>query len=424
MIKLSFFNDGEDQVMELPVGEYTIGSDESCMLQVNSPSLSGVHCQLSITDDSVIIARIDLDGYLALNEIEIEEEILSPGDTFTAGQLDFMYLERIQPATSEGRVRIDLNSGSAVPSETLETPASSELSLAENNVLCTVCGGTFALDQCNSRLIGGETKVFCPECGGQCTTSTDVKKAQIKKEKEESERPESFKKWLMKSLSYPFHAEGIVVIVTGVLFFAVIQFCLWVVQWAGLLGLAATIILSILGGGYYLEFLKGIILHSAKGEDRLEWPSMDDFGELATTLILTLILGFLCFLPTLLWAIFAPQDLGTLKMIVTFIFVFVGMFVFPMGFLGYTLYDSFSILSPDFLFPSIMRVKGDYLMIWLIFGLGLFIQFAFEWVLDLFMFTTFARFFGMFVGAYFYVVVMRALGYLYFYNKRKLGWDV
>lgn len=411
---LQKYIDDQKHHISLPQGEFDIGAAEDCAIQLESDSLFPYHCRLIVEADRVVASVLEDGAFMSVNDEETSVKQISPGDTLTLGDITFIVLS---PVEEKPRIKVALPRGGAGQND-------------HSKFLCSVCGIASALDECRSHTVGYETQIFCPQCGGRCYEQESAGSIEqtsngrkLKSNMGDEKLPDSFSSWLKSSFGYPLHLEGIVILSTGVLLYSMIKIGIFISSFAGLLGLMAVVLLSLLGGGYYLEFLKSIIIHASKGEDKMDWPTFEGISETAAPFIGTLFLGLLCFIPYICWNIFVPGDSGTFKIVGGYISLIAGCLVFPMAFLGYTLFETFAVINPAFLFPSILRVKGAYFAICSILVMGIVIQRLVEFSVGKLTHPILAGFLGMFVSSYLYVIVVRALGYLYFYKKGDLRWD-
>ena len=423
MIRIKLKSDDQGQVIELPSGEYRVGSGEDCELFLEDPSLLAKHAIITVDGQETYVRRADLEGYLAIDGLEVEESSWEKGQSATIGGLEFLLVAALPDESSGKRMRAKPRSSANVH------PAGAELDAHDPALECSVCKASTPESQCTIHILQGDMHYFCPHCGGKCVEPGATSAFSQTGSKSEAEvvshrKHDTFKSWLNASLVYPFTSvEGAVILVTGVIFMLIMMVVLFTIQFAGLFGLAAFLIIFFSMGGYFIEFLKSTLLYAAQGMDRLEWPAFDDVGGMVMNVIKTFFLSVLCFLPSILWAFLLPESMAGFKVAGTFILNAVGLIIFPMGFLAFTLCESFGVLNPAFIIPSILRVKGDYFLVWLLAVVGNILQQSLNWVVGTFMHELFASIIGIFAGLYFYVILLRALGYLYFYNQKRLGWD-
>src|SRR5207237_1249884 len=89
-------------------------------------------------------------------------------------------------------------------------------------VICTRCSRR-ACGQCTKQQkLGMNIVDFCLHCGGQCKkVSLAAKEAAIA-----AARPKSFTAAVSQSFKYPFTGNGLILLVTGTIFFAFMDFLL------------------------------------------------------------------------------------------------------------------------------------------------------------------------------------------------------
>jgi hypothetical protein len=117
-----------------------------------------------------------------------------------------------------------------------------------------------------------------------------------------------------------------------------------------------------------------------------------------------------------------------MKLVPYYALTFLGELYVPMALLALILYRSYDVLNPLFVFPSILRVKGDYLVVYITLIVSDFFRIApiifeaalaeFNWVLALVV----APLIGALFWLYLTMVYMRVLGTLYYFNQKRIGW--
>lgn len=189
------------------------------------------------------------------------------------------------------------------------------------------------------------------------------------------------------------------------------------------LGIAASIV-GIVGGLYLFELGRDIVLTTANGD--LDPPPNPDFltdwDGLRDRVLLYLGVALVSFGPYAVthWIPDCPFWIQV-------VLACLGGLYFPMALLGVVLADQAGPLSPSFVFRSIGRVLGDYVVVLVGFAIAFAIDMAFEWAGDRFGFNRFSHFVMALVfspvGLYLKLVWLRILGLLYWYNREALGWD-
>ncbi|MCD8535614.1 MAG: hypothetical protein LR011_12855 [Verrucomicrobia bacterium] len=262
------------------------------------------------------------------------------------------------------------------------------------------------------------------EAAGRKTGMKRVRGRSRREEKPDI-RFNSFKQYFLESIKYPVTTlEGAVVLISGWVFFLLGFGALYLVQHGGIYGVVASISIIIFSGGYFIEFLKDILLHAAQGRDRLEWPGMGDISGLISNFFTMLLLIFLCFFPAILWSLFVLDNLGSFKQAGMQVMLALGNIVFPIVFLSHTLYDTYRVLNPAFILPSILKVWSDYMYIWIIMVVGNSVKLLVSDLVGMVAGDFMKLSISIFVNIYFYVIAVRGLGFLYYFNRSRLGWDI
>jgi hypothetical protein len=414
MIRLKFVKEGAGDPIELPDGEFSVGSGEQADVSLPDSGLFPEHFRIRVDGGDVHVGRIDIEAYLALDDIEIEESEWQTGQVITAGE----------------DVRIELS----------ETVAEDHPGLPEAGtgpvLVCSVCRTGTAESLCRRHVLAGTISFFCPHCGGRCNDPESGDEAGVESGRSgqgyrnagqtahSAAQHETFSSWLWASIGYPVSTlEGRVTMAAGFIMALIYGAAMFVMSFAPLIGAIGSLFLFLMFGGYFIGFLKAVVMNGIRGEDRIDWPDISDIGELSGNCFRVGILVLICFFPMILWLILMPEDSGVMYALGNYSLMAIGLFVFPMGFLAFTLYDTFAVLSPSFLLPSIFRVFGDYLLVWLIAVVGNVIQFASDLLISRFLGDFAAWGIGIMLALYFYVIVFRALGFLYFYNEDRLSWE-
>ena len=184
------------------------------------------------------------------------------------------------------------------------------------------------------------------------------------------------------------------------------------------------IVIGGIVGLYALEWGRQIILEAANGDDGPD--SAPDIllgmAEIKERAILFIALGILAFTPGMLLSHipWVPPPLGIVAS-------GLGWLYFPMALLGVALLDTPGALSPVFVFRSIARVWGGYVVILALFLASAGMEFAFDGVLLLLPDKAWLRVVvGVGMSAvltYGLLVTLRLLGLLYWRHRDRLAWS-
>ena len=78
--------------MRLEAGTYFIGRDSSNSVQIDQPSVSGIHCEVIVLDDGRIkVSDLDSSNGTSINRELVSEGILQPGDSLSLGDVEILY---------------------------------------------------------------------------------------------------------------------------------------------------------------------------------------------------------------------------------------------------------------------------------------------------------------------------------------------
>jgi len=148
-------------------------------LHLPEPSVSGFHCELHVSEQSILVKDLDSTNGTFIDGQRVQEALLQPGQVLQRG---FVALGLV-----EEPVQI------AIPALTVEqAPASVPLQdgtlschnhpTAQASFRCTQCGRVFC-EACVHllRLTGGKTRTYCPDCSGPCERIPGIEPVRPKK---------------------------------------------------------------------------------------------------------------------------------------------------------------------------------------------------------------------------------------------------
>jgi len=202
----------------------------------------------------------------------------------------------------------------------------------------------------------------------------------------------------------------------------------WVASFAPLYGLAAWLLITIIGCGYLFSYAKHIIFSSAEGEDKLpDWPEYTDMGtDILSPFGQYLALNLLSFGPLALASLLpmvAVELHGLWPQTALALAAGYGCFLLPMGLLALAMLDTLWALNPILIGRSIARVLIPYLAVTGVFAPGvailLFGKVLLAQVLPL---PVVPGCISALLGFYLLTVGMRALGLFYRAYEAQLGW--
>jgi hypothetical protein len=153
--------------IHLTAGRNRLGREGENDILVPHPSVSRQHCEVWLTDDSVLVRDLG-----SRNGTFVDEQRVSEAQVFTGQSLR---LGDVELVLAEAPVRI------SVPDLPLPAPAKEQSFMPDGTPCCFHHDGVAAAVQCTKcehvfcnqcvrelRVAGGVPRRFCTECGGPC----------------------------------------------------------------------------------------------------------------------------------------------------------------------------------------------------------------------------------------------------------------
>jgi hypothetical protein len=230
-------------------------------------------------------------------------------------------------------------------------------------------------------------------------------------------RPKSFAAAVSQSFKYPFTGNGLILLFTGTIFFAFMDFLLG--GFKGGIVFFFSIAVFVITYGYLFAFMQRIVTSSAVGEmEPPNWPEVSDiqadivqpFFQLAFTLAFS-------FLPAIAAFFLMGELAGQFAMLLSLAY-------FPMALLGVAMSDSLACLNPIFVLSSIMKAPSQYLMACFAYGAVVFLYYFVKPVLYQIEIPVLPQVVLWFILLMALMIQMRILGVFYYLNREKLGWGV
>lgn len=275
---------------------------------------------------------------------------------------------------------------------------------------CTGCDMPFC-DDCVSlmKLDSGST-ASCKECQKICTqiAAPGAPPGGVIK------TPMMF----LSSFAYPLKGSGIVMLITGSIFFGLLQLAS---RFAGIFAWYV----SVFALAYYMSYMFKIIQASAKGQNEMpDWPKITGAGaDIWWPLPVLLSIVAIYFAAPLGIAIYviikAPDPIW---LIIAQVLLFAGTFFAPMALLSGGLGQRHH-LNPLAMLSAIFKVFGVYLIalaaLWLVVTVNMYVLALLLKTFPLLVVILL----DVVVSFYFTIVMMRVLGLIYYVNSERLGWD-
>ena len=417
-------NPGTDSAWEIPLrtGIANLGSAPDNDIVIDHPSVAPNHCQFLVMDASVTVKDLGAPGGTFLDGQPVEEAALTGGQTLQIGEV----LLRYEGAAAVARPAIPVAIPAVAPvSATPATPGGAAMCKYHfrnpARFSCPQCQGTFCEMCVSSRFADGRRKTFCRTCAVECTPLAYDPTALIHEEP-------PFRDQVKGSFKYPIAGDGLILIISGGLFFYVFDTMLHMARYA-LFGCSAIIIVSIFVGGYLTAYLRRILTSTAIGEDRMpDWPDISDFwGDCGAPLWQLFATFIFCFLPPIAFTIYAgtSQSEGDTSWYgwATLALGFFSCLYFPMAFLAVAMYNTLAALNPLHIVPSILKVWRGYTLTIVLLGAVLAVRwFCQTYLPEILPVPILPGLLYSFIGLYLLAVEMRILGLLYRTHKQELNW--
>ena len=437
--------------IQLRPGTNRVGREEANDFTVNHESVSGAHCEFTVSDAGIFVKDLGSTNGTFVNRVPVTEIRLQPGQHVQVGQVDMtLETDAADPITTPpppmaipipvplpGGVRPPPAGSSSFGVRISKGPPEPEIEEASNtpppmappavdggNAVCKshpktparfLCGRCqkYFCDLCvNTRGMGK----YCRTCGQACTPL-----------RVQAFRPvaaKSFYARLPGAFVYPFRGIGLLILVCATIAFLALEFVS-----AGIF----TIIAKMAVYGFVFLFMQNIIHTTTSDENEpLSFPEASGlfgvFFELAGTIVVSYGLA----IGLLVAKAFFEVDIPVPAIVVA---VVLGCLYFPMAFLAVAMKDSVMAANPMIVVPTILRMPMEYLvasiLLMCVFGVriagGLLSGMAGSVSLSTRdMSTLFMALGGQavwaFVSVYLLTVSMRILGLLYLAKKDRFGW--
>lgn len=384
---------------EVPLGEglNTLGSDEQSSIRIDHPSISGHHADIEVTGNITRFRDTGSGQGSFVGEEPVSDIALKPGQRLRLGD-----------------VLVSYESAHDDPGATTLASSNPDAGVHSSAKMCRfhpkVTAGYFCT-QCQRAYCslcvaprGGAS--YCRGCGQACAQLDMASLADTPEEV-------SFQAQIPGMFSYPFRGNGLWMMLTGSVVFALVEF-------ASHFSIVAWVILM----GYGALYCRGIIHSSALGEsDGPAWPDLQGnmraevYGACLQVIGATLV----SFLPSILLSLGSDRN-DTLAAAVLPAYV-LGFLYLPMALLAVLMFDSVAAVNPMVVIPAILRIPGIYagvtLLLLLLAGLKAGIYLLLETALPI---PILPGLLASLVGFYFLTVSARMLGVLYHSQRHRIGW--
>ncbi len=403
---------------ELRTGMNRVGRADDNDVYIAHPSVSGHHCEIKITPHAVEIKDLGSTNGTFLGMMKIQGGVLTHGQAVRLGEVPMMFFADHSGSSSA----VSIPSGSvptqAIPEVAIPTFHTTQIMAGADD--CQNHAGTpatYACRGCQRQLCTECVKVLsfrgkkhfsCPSCSGACVTLDEARLLSGKHNK-------SVASSIGDAFVYPFRGNGTLQLITGTVFFGIMG-------WISTPSRAAFIIpgrlvVGIIATGYLFSTLQNIITSTSNGEKNPPpFPEFTNYqDDILTPCFQYGMIYALCLVPGFVVMAFVSPPAGLALLAL-------GFFCLPMAILSVAMAGTISALNPMVIFPSIMKVLGDYLIACVV----LFVVIAMVWgiriMLEMMHIPVATGFVAGLVGFYGLFVEMRLLGMLYLVNKKRLAW--
>lgn len=400
------FTGPDGQAIDVPIhaGRTRLGREEGNEILVPHDSVSSWHCELDLDDAGQVEVRdLGSTNGTSINGVAVSRGILRNGDLLRVGDVE---------------CQLQLQ-GAAVPVPMTRMPAGPSgvpggSCMNHPSVPATWKCGKCGLEQCDACVVDGRSLgvrgvKFCPACR---SIAKPIQSATAGA----SSSPQNFVTELFASWKYPFRGDGPIIMAAGAVFFAVAAFA------AGLVFLLG-ILVAIFATGYWMAYAQKVVCCSAQGEN--EPPTWPDFSDFASDILLPFFHAFglfaLYLLPVFVVEATLPEEELSTSLISGGLLL-LALFMMPMAWLAISMHESITGLSPHFVIPSILRIPGQYLVVFVELVVLVGVQFLLEIGLERLAIPLVGPLLSSFLSVYFLLVICRLLGVLYYLNKDRLRW--
>jgi hypothetical protein len=392
MAKLLIRSGGEQTgEIRLKPGTNRIGRSATCDFQIVDASISSNHCEVMLTEDSVRVRDLSSTNGTFIEGKKVDEAVLQPGQTLRLGSIELFFPPQ------------DAVESKAIASPTV-TPTAAEPPCAPST---------------KSRLhvVLPEAPPPLPPRIGPSPTARQYMAAMPPNEK-------TFFQRLPSAFSYPFKRNGVTLLLTGTIFFAVLTFLLRAPK-VGFYGLLGVLVIGLFTLGYLAAYLQKIIVSSAGGEDDLPpWPDFtnwwDDIIQPAFLVVATFFVSFSPVLGLVFWG--GDLDASVRLVFIVALLLF-GSCYLPMALLAVAMYDTVFALNPLLIVPSMIKIPKEYLATCGILAVTLLLETGCSFVLNLLPIWIVPTLISGFLSLYFFAVEMRILGLMYHSKQDELNWS-
>lgn len=418
---------GDGAQFELKPGINRIGRNSSNTVQVQDDSISGTHCEVIVDGETVRVRDLDSTNGTFVDEFRIRESFLHEGQTLRLGSCAFCFSPESPKALTNVRLtRPAPPIPPAIPQESVPLPpvapgvdtcANHETRAAAFQ--CKKCGGHFC-DACiNEQTIAHRKLRFCRACGDECVS--------LREPAPQAKRVETFFQMLPGAFAYPFKRDGLIMLVSGTLFFGFLDGIVGGPHMGGFFVGANVVIVQLFALGYLIAYMKAIVAVSAYGDENMpKWP---DFGEFYDDILHPIMLMgaclLLCFAPVLAYMFYVDYTLPGWEEAGFVALLVLGCAALPICMLAAFLHETVFALNPLVLFITVFRVPAEYFVACVLLGLLVGLRCLSSNVMEMaHVIPVLPQVIDGFISLYLLSVEMRVIGLIFHTKRKQLGWAI
>jgi hypothetical protein len=284
--------------------------------------------------------------------------------------------------------------------------------------MCVKCLQCYC-EVCVSTRPAGVTHKVCRSCGSECSPLTVAIVP-------EGADKENFFANIPGAFTYPFKGDGVMFLVAGSIFFALLEF----LRMFAFFPMIAVWSINVIYVGYTFAFVQKLIQTAALGSDEPpSWPDIADFWQdIFVPFLQTTALFLLCFGPAFVFAIYVGFDLlmagevDVAKLVIAGILTLVGALYFPMAFLALAMSDSLTAVNPFVVIAAILKIPLEYSAVLFVAAVIVGTKVVQQVLFYFLPIHVLAHLLAAAFALYFLTVQSRLLGLMYFANRDRLGW--
>ncbi len=421
---------GDGAQFVLKQGITRIGRNPSNDWQISDSSISGTHCEVIVDSDTIRVRDLDSTNGTFIEEMRIREAFLHEGQTLRLGSCLFCFVPDSPRAQS--KIKISERPAPSPPPAPPAPPPNVPLPPVAPGVMacanhpsypaafvCRKCGGYFCGACVNEQTIANRKLRFCRACGDECIA--------LREPAQKRKRPATFFELLPGAFLYPFKRDGIILLVTGTIFFGILDTLLHGVYFGGFIVGGYVLIVQLFALGYLFAYMKAVAAVSAYGEE--DMPKYPDFSNFYDDIMHPILLVFacflVCFLPLAVYMYYVDYELPGWENIGFYALLGLGCCALPISLLAVFLHETVFALNPLILVLSVLRVPVEYIVICIILAILVAARLLMAWLLDKTkIIPVLPEALDEFVSLYLLCVEMRVIGLLFHTKRKSLGWSM